>query len=300
MTEVRKATAVKHSSLKSLSLIRRAIARATTACLLLALAACVLLLTACEQDPPKPADELLEARQAFGRKEFLDAERQYERYLQQHPEGTQRWEAWERLVDIALSIRQDQRLATDILEAMALEYNEDPKLGKASLERLGQVYESGHRWEQALSAWKRLLAFPGVSKAEQGRLHLKLGKIYQLRGQNDLAVTSLRACLDMRASPEVNASCLYELAQVFMMNDQGQQAKIYLTELGKMPDAPLDVKVLGAFALGDFEEEQGNFQKSLDIFESIKTIYPNPDAVEERIKGLRQKVKDYGPVRPVL
>ena len=85
-----------------------------------------------------------------------------------------------------------------------------------------------------------------------------------------------------------------------MMNDQGQQAKIYLTELGKMPDAPLDVKVLGAFALGDFEEEQGNFQKSLDIFESIKTIYPNPDAVEERIKGLRQKVKDYGPVRPVL
>ena len=266
----------------------------------LILAVCAGLLAACEDEPPAPADELYGARQAFSRKEFLDAERQYERYLQQNPEGSQRWEAWERLVDIALSIREDQRLATDILEAMALEYNEDPKLGKASLERLGQVYESGHRWDQALSAWRRLLVFPGVSKTEQAGLHLKLGKIYQLRGQNDLAASSLRACLDMRAAPEVNASCLYELAQVFMMNDQGQQAKIYLTELGKMPDAPLEVKVLGAFALADFEEEQGNFQKSLDIFKSIKAIYPNPDAVEERIKGLRQKVKDYGPVRPVL
>ena len=266
----------------------------------LALFFCAGLFSGCTDEPARPADGLHEARQAFARKEFLDAERQYELYLQQHPEGTQRWEAWERLVDIALSIRQDQRLATDILEAMALEYNEDPKLGKASLERLGQVYESGHRWDQALSAWRRLLVFPGVSKTEQAGLHLKLGKIYQLRGQNDLAASSLRACLDMRAAPEVNASCLYELAQVFMMNDQGQQAKIYLTELGKMPDAPLEVKVLGAFALADFEEEQGNFQKSLDIFKSIKAIYPNPDAVEERIKGLRQKVRDYGPVRPVL
>ena len=254
----------------------------------------------CEDAPPEPADGLLEARQAFARKEFLDAERQYELYLQQNPEGTQRWEAWERLVDIALSIRQDERLATDILEAMALEYNEDPKRGRASLERLGQVYESGHRWDQALGVWKRLLAFPGASRAEQGHAHLKSAKIYQLRGQNDLAVASLRSCLDMRTTPEVNAACLYELAQVFMMNEQGQQAKIYLTELGKMPDAPLEIKVLGAFALGDFEEEQGNFQKALDIFQSIKTIYPNPDAVEERIKGLRQKVKDYGPVRPVL
>ena len=267
-------------------------------CLILAL--CAGLLTACEGEPQKPADELYEARQSFSRKEFLDAERQYERYLQQNPEGPQRWEAWERLVDIALSIREDQRLATDILEAMALEYSEDQERGKESLERLGQIYESGHRWDQALSAWRRLLVFPGVSQAEQGGLHLKLAKIYQLRGQNDLAAASLRSCLDMKTGPEVNASCLYELAQVFMMYEQGEQAKIYLTELGKMPEAPLEIKVLGAFALADFEEEQGNFQKSLDIFESIKDIYPNPDAVEARIKGLRQKVKDYGPVRPVL
>ena len=264
------------------------------------LALCSAVLTACEDQTPPSADELSEARAAFSRKEFLDAESQYERYLQQHPEGAQRWEAWERLVDIALSIRGDQRLATEILEAMALEYNESPQQGKVALERLGQVYESGHRWDQALSAWKRLLAFPGVSKDEQGALQLKLAKIYQLRGQNDLAVASLRACLDMGAAPQVNASCLYELAQVFMMNDQGEQAKIYLMELGKISAAPLEVKVLGAFALADFEEEQGNFQKSLDIFESIKSIYPNPEAVEARIRGLRQKVKDYGPVRPLL
>ena len=264
------------------------------------LALCCGWLAGCEDQAPPPADELYEARQAFSRKEFLDAESQYERYLQQHPEGAQRWEAWERLVDIALSIRGDQRLATEILEAMALEYNENPKLGREALENLGQVYESGHRWDQALVVWKRLLAFPGISKDEQGRLQLKLAKIYQLRGQNDLAVASLRSCLDMRTAPAVNAACLYELAQVFMMNEQGEQAKIYLMELGKQAQAPLEIKVLGAFALADFEEEQGNFQKSLDIFESIKSIYPNPEAVEARIKGLRQKVRDYGPVRPQL
>lgn len=257
-------------------------------------------LTACKEESPPPVDKLSEARQAFAGKEFLDAERQYELYLQQNPEGSQRWEAWQRLVDIALSIRQDERLATDILEAMALEYNEDKIRGKESLKRLGDIYEAGHRWDQALDAWRRLLVFPGLSKVEQGELQLKLAKIYQLRSQNDLAATSLRACLDMETSPVVHASCLYELAQVFMMNEQAEQAKIYLTELGKMTDAPLEVKVLGAFALADFEEEQGNFQKSLDIFESIKKIYPNPEAVEARIQGLRQKVKDYGPVRPQL
>ncbi len=259
-----------------------------------------LCLTACTDEPAKPDDDLFEARQAFARKEFLDAERQYERYLQQNPEGAQRWEAWERLVDIALSIRNDDRLATDILEAMALEYSEDPELGRVALLRLGEVYESGHRWEQALDAWKRLLAFPGLSKAEKGQLHLKLAKIFQLYSHNDLAVSNLRACLEMDTGVPVKAACLYELAIVFMMDDQGQQAKIYLVELGRLEGAPMEIKVLGAFALADFEEEQGNFQRSLDIFESIKSIYPNPEAVEARIRGLRQKVKDYGPVRPQL
>jgi tetratricopeptide (TPR) repeat protein len=257
-------------------------------------------LTACREKETGSVDELLEARQAFSRKEFLDAERQYERYLQHNPEGTQRWEAWERLVDIALSIRKNERLATDILEAMALEYNECLERGKASLERLGRVYEANHRWDQALTVWRRLQDFPSISREEQGELQLKLAKIYQLRGQNDLTVASLRTCLDMQTSPKLNALCLYELAQVFMMNGQAEQAKIYLLELGKMPEAPVEVKVLGAFELADFEEEQGNFQKSLDIFESIKDIYPNPDAVEARIRGLRQKVRSYGPVRPVL
>ena len=72
----------------------------------LALFFCAGLFSGCTDEPARPADGLHEARQAFARKEFLDAERQYELYLQQHPEGTQRWEAWERLVDIALSIRQ--------------------------------------------------------------------------------------------------------------------------------------------------------------------------------------------------
>ena len=84
-------------------------------------------LFACGKDKPE-SGYIDEARAAFNNKEYLEAEKFYERYLREVPEGAERWEAWDRVAYVALNIRRDEALAADIFEAMQIPPYELPGL----------------------------------------------------------------------------------------------------------------------------------------------------------------------------
>ena len=253
--------------------------------LLFGLLALSLGLVACGDQKPED-DYLVEARTAFANKEFLEAEKLYERYLRQMPEGEDRWEAWERVAYIAVNVRRDDGLAADILEAMALEYGDRPAQFQDVMVRLAEIYEGNFRWQRAQSAWQRLLATPDLEPERAVRAHLQLAQIYQRSADYVNVMTHLEACLALAPSSEARAEALYSLSMAYA--DQGEQklAEEKLLELTTMPDAPNSIQVQGLFMLADLMEEQGKYKEALELFKSIETTYPNPQAVEVRIKGL--------------
>ena len=227
-----------------------------------------------------------EARAAFGDKEYLEAEKLYERYLRQVPEGTDRWEAWDRVAYIAQNIRRNDGLTADILEAMALEYADRPELYQDVLLKLADIYEENFRWQRALSAWQRLLSTPGLNMDSEAKAHLHLAQIYQRRLEYQNATRHLEACLAMDLPSEFRAEALYNLSMVYSDQGEGKLAEEKLLELTTMKEAPNSIQVQGLFMLADLMEEQGKYKEALELFRSIEQTYPNQQAVEVRIKGL--------------
>lgn len=246
------------------------------------------VLTGCSEQ--KAEDGYLdEARVAFANKEFLEAEKLYERYLRQVPEGDDRLEAWERVVYIAINIRRDEGLAADIYEAMALEYGDCPAQLQDIMMRLADIYEVNFRWQRAYSAWQRLLMVPGLSLERQAAAHLHLAKIYQSNSDYPNAMRHLEDCLALELPAPVKAEALYKLSMAYADQGETALAEEKLLELTTMQDAPNNIQVQGLFMLGDLMEEQGKFKEALELFKSIENTYPNAQAVEVRINSLESR-----------
>ena len=248
-------------------------------------------LSACGEEEENSNNSLQEARASFARKEYLDAEKLYERYLRYVPESPDRWEAWDRVAYIAMNIRRDEPLTADILEAMALEYGGEPERYQDVIRRLADIYESNHRWSRAKSAWERLLLTPNLSAALKGEAHLHLAQIYQLRLDYLSATKHLETCLQSQVSPEIEARALYRLSTVYADQGESKQAEEKLFQLTTMQTAPESIKVQGLFMLADLMEDQGKYKEALELFSSIENTYPNQQAVKIRIEGLKGKVK---------
>ena len=246
------------------------------------------LLFACSKEKPE-SGYIDEARAAFNNKEYLEAEKFYERYLREVPEGAERWEAWERVAYVALNIRCDEALAADIFEAMALEYADRPELYQDVLIRLTEIYESNFRWQRALNAWQRLLSTPGLEPGRKARAHLHLAQIYQRKMEYANAMQNLEACLAMELSPNMKAEVLYNLSMIYADQGEKKLAEEKLIELTTMSTTMNNIQVQGLFMLGDLMEEQGKYKEALELFKSLEQTYPNPQAVEVRIKNLENR-----------
>ena len=151
-------------------------------------------------EPQAEESYLDRARSAFAAKEFLEAEKLYERYLHKNPDDEGRWEAWERLAYIAVNIRRDEGLAGDIYESMALEYQASPVRFQNVMLRLGLVYEANSLWQRAHSAWQRLLLTPELSLENELIAHLHLARIYQRSADYSNAGRHLEICLNLTLS----------------------------------------------------------------------------------------------------
>jgi len=98
----------------------------------------------------------------------------------------------------------------------------------------------------------------------------------------------------LRANPD-NAALLFELGQLYMegRNQPSPARNLYLAALNSWgransgnpePDKFLLSHILAALA--KLEENQGNNPKAIEYFKALKTISPNPDAIQKQIDDL--------------
>lgn len=240
-------------------------------------------------DPEPPGVDLDMARQAYSRGHFSEAEKIYEQYLQDEPEGADRWEAWNRLLDVSMNVRIDPERAEALLDAMFLEFSEDSERAWSLLQKQAELHESLQEWEKAIESWQRALSSGDLSPEHRADVYLRLAKIHQQGREYDLAQEALTACLREDVDPEMLASCKFELAQTLGYMKRWNRTKTLLQEIMDDPEVGEERKALATFMLADIYETDGDKKKAKALLESILTTYPNPKVVETRLENLKKR-----------
>ena len=265
--------------------------------LLLILACCQL--PGCLEDGRDPGDDLAQARAHMLNRDFMEAEKSFERYLRSNPAGTQRWEVWNELVDLALNVRYDRNAAIELLLAMQQEYaqREYDRVPGADqrrrliIDRLAQQYEQSRHYDGAVELWGSLAQAPENPLVQRAASLRNLARIYMRRLEFEPAKRALAVCMEMEIPQSAKSDCRYDMADLYMIMDD-MDASIRelrsLLEQGEMDD---DKRILSIFMLADALEQQGNRESALGLFETIRYSYPNNRVVESRIEYLKNYSK---------
>ncbi|MBG0777434.1 MAG: tetratricopeptide repeat protein [Desulfovibrionaceae bacterium] len=234
------------------------------------------------------ADEasLGKARAAFSEGRYLEAEDLYQAYLQVRPQGRYRWEAWNRLLDVAVNVRTDPNKATGLLEAMYLEFGSDPDRAWKILSRVADTYVAQRMWDKANDALQRALNIQGLDAGLMPEIHYRLARIYAKQRENDLAQDSLELCIQNARESALKARCLYALSQTLSNMQVLELAETHLRELIALKGVDAEQRALAVFLLADICEQENRRDEARELLRSIAKTYPNPKAVEKRLEHL--------------
>jgi len=260
---------------------------------ILVLAVC---LGGCFESREEVADDLSDARKAMMKRDFLEAEKSFERYLRRSPDGSERWGVWNNLVELALSVRNDRKAALELLEAMLIEFEEDPARKRAISVQLAELYRLSRHYDRAVFLWSSVAEDSSADSVERARACRNLAHVYLRRLEFELSKESLGYCLSLNIPDSVRAECLYDLAQTFVGMDELDNAITQLRNVLSLQNITESIRTLSIFMLADALDQQGKNDEAMQLFTSISESYPNRKVVEQRIAFLEKKKK--GPPVP--
>jgi len=246
----------------------------------------LLALAGCSRSGSAGAEDMEQARDAYSKGFYLEAEKGYERYLQIEPQGKFRKEAWERLSEIAVNIKGDLDRAVVLLEAMYLELGTDPDEAWRIMSRLGDVYSQMGNLTKAVESYEKCLVHAAGHPDRMCQTQMRMAKLYRAMGNYDLVTATLSSCADVAPDNESKARCLYELAQSYSFISNWSQSKRALDAFLALPGVSEETRALSIFLLADIYENERNYAKTRELLESIRTSYPNPKVVETRLANL--------------
>ena len=253
---------------------------------LILLAATISVVAACSSQSSPGQEDIERARDSYSKGFYLEAEKDYERYLQVEPQGEFRKEAWDRLAEIAVTIKGDYDRAVVLLEAMYLELGEDPETAWNIMFQLGEVYSELDNTPKAIEAFEKCLVHAAGSPEQTYRTQLRMARLYRDMGSFDLVAATLENCADSAQDEESKAKCLYELAQSYTFISSWSQTAKTLETLLDLKDISEETRALAVFLLADIYENERDYKKTRELLESILTTYPNPKVVESRLSTL--------------
>lgn len=234
-------------------------------------------------------NELAAAREAYSAGQYFDAQRMYEAYLQLHPQGEARWEAWTRVLEVSRTVERNTEKSASVLEAMYLEYGQEPERAFELLSRLALLHERARNHQRAVEAWHKALSLPDLPDAERAQAGYNLSKVYSRLAHYDLALEAAQECVQVASETAGKADCLYQSGLVLSYMDNLDGAEATFRELVALPGLSEERMALASFQLADILEQLERPDEAVAIYRSILTSYPNPKAVETRLSSLGAK-----------
>lgn len=262
---------------------------------------CLLLAGGCREKRERIPDELTRARHAYSQGLYLESEAEFERFLQEYAHHPARWEAWNRLLDIAVSIKSDSEKGLLLLEAMLLEYGDDKDKAADLLLQIGDYYADHKNWEKAIEKWHRGRRLSSLPPEKQFPFSLRMARSYRAMGYYDMAREVLVRCL--REAPDARslAAVKYDLAMTFTFLENWDKAREFLEEVVPAGDLPPEDRAVAGFLLAEVHIHEGRLQQARELLESILKEHPNPLTVEIKAEHLKKAIAiEKGRPKPVI
>jgi tetratricopeptide (TPR) repeat protein len=245
----------------------------------------------CENNSNQVNPEFAKARKFFSDGYYFEAEKGFESYLQNNPQGKKRLQAWNKLVSIASDVRQDPERGASILEAMYLEFGHDSKKAPVLKRRVAAMYIRCGKLKAAVENLEKSLEFPDQPQAEMDKTRMMLARTYRELRNYDLAILIFGECADYTDNIETKSEALFEKAQTLTLIQARQRAMAELENLVSMHEVSAEIHSEAAFLLADLYEQQDDYKKALELLKEIKDTYPNPNAIELRISYIEKEIK---------
>ena len=235
--------------------------------------------------------DLDEATFAIHEGEWQRAEKHLERFLITETDAEERWQAWQKLLEVTERAGQDKRWINDYLETMLVEFRSNPERQRSILRRMAELQEAARDYDLAITSWMQLVSIPGTSADESLEIYKRLS-LLQIRAKRfQGAEGSLHECLSLPLSDEQKVDCMYSLAELGFLRGEQEESVSSIQHILEMTDIPPLVQARTTFLLADVREQQQRYKEALNLFESIRDTYPNQQAVDVRINYLKKRVK---------
>lgn len=258
--------------------------------LVLALAAVLCtLLAACSPPGSEESTDLKHVREAYMNGFYIEAREGYERYLQRYPHGEHRLEAWERLLEIALNVKGDLDRSIVLLEAMLLEYGDKSQTAWTMMFQLAELYDQRGDRTKALDTWQKCLDLSGDDVRRRVETMLRMAAEHRVLRRYEKSLNLLQKCEELAPDGPTRARCQYEEAQTYSFMQSWGQAKEVLEIIMADGVADKETQALATFLLADVYEQEGDFDRARELFESIKDSYPNPKVIQIRLRNMGKR-----------
>lgn len=243
----------------------------------------LLLLFSCNGNGITENDLLHNARTAFLIGENVSAENLYKQYLQFYPTGKFRYEAWERIYDITVNLRNNKLEALPILDAMQLEFSNDKDSVINILELTAKLYSDLYLTEQAIETWEKYIRISQIETYRINYARLQLSRLYNLINKHELSFKVMRECRTTHDENHVYLKCQLQEAQLFLKLQQVSQASEILENLITKINANSDIYFESNLLLAEIYELQNDNFKAKQLYQNLLIYFPENQVIKSRL-----------------
>ena len=250
-----------------------------------------VIFSCCGCESNTSPNNLTEAYQYIEKKEWSAAERYLELYLREEERLDLRFEAWNKLLEVGGYLTYNDNWLISCLEEMYSEFEDQPEQMKSILWRLALAYDRIRNYNKSIEYWEKLFIQPGLSVEQQANILRKLASSSVKIHRFDIANNYLKNCLELPLSSINRLECLLDRADIASSMGLFDEGASYALLVLESDEASIELKGKAGFILADIKEQQGNIQKAIELFKSIREYYPNAMVVDQRLQLLQAKNK---------
>lgn len=235
-------------------------------------------------------DDLEAANKAYVERNLTLTERLLERYLRGEKDPEKRWEAWILLLQTVNTNNQQARVSLEFLEAMLDEYENDQEKLPVILSRMGKFNEMLRHYDRAADAWSAYVELGDIEENERVEAYRHLAAMQFAQRHFEAGEETLQQCLALPIADHDKITCMLDLADENMTRERWEEVADLCQQIF---DSDPDSSIYGiaGYLRGDALEQMGQEKEAMAQFEAVRTLYPNPGVIDNRIEHLKNNIK---------
>lgn len=223
-------------------------------------------------------------------KSFKSSMVHYKRVIKRNPESEQALTAARRAARIALLEIKDFHQAIAFYKHLVV-YSKDAKERVDSQKKIAEIYfEKIGNYPQAIIEYGRLLKLPHTKdenyffRSRIAKSHFQVNNFYQ-------SLVEVNALLEEKPNTDKEFDLKLFKANIFLTTKKIDDAILVFNELLKMDPQKAQIENVG-INLSVAHEEKKDFEKAIEVLESIKESYPTQEFIELKIKRLKERAEN--------